>query len=171
MRTVREAGPYKICVFCRDRRPRRSIFGGIVMPNSRAVFYRRGCGSEGGEQSGHIILPNEPTGDGILTSLIIAKAIAATQKSLNDLATIFTKSPQVTINLPVSPAQKQALKESESAKQILLAYQQKLSTKNGRLLVRPSGTEPLIRITAWGDDESTIAQIAEELKTKLGEVL
>lgn len=125
----------------------------------------------GGEQSGHIILPNEPTGDGILTSLMIAKAIATTQKSLNDLATIFTKSPQVTINLPVSPAQKQALKESESAKQILLAYQQKLSTKNGRLLVRPSGTEPLIRITAWGDDESTIAQIAEELKAKLKEAL
>ena len=125
----------------------------------------------GGEQSGHVILPNEATGDGILTSLMVAKVISETQKPLNELAHIITKSPQVIVNLPASPIQKQNLKEKDTAKQLLLDYNQKLEQISGRLLVRPSGTEPLIRITMWGNDESKIATLAEELKNKLGETL
>ena len=124
----------------------------------------------GGEQSGHIILPNESTGDGMLTSLIIAKVIANTNKSLDKLADTMTKTPQVIVNLEASPEQKQTL-DSEPAKTLLQEYEEKLKTSSGRLLVRPSGTEPLIRITMWGENDAIITNLANELKTKLGEIL
>lgn len=125
----------------------------------------------GGEQSGHIILPGEPTGDGMLTALVMTKVIAETNQSLNSLASLFTKSPQVIININATPEQKQALKSSDSAKKLLLSYSEKLDSLDGRLLVRPSGTEPLIRITMWGNDEKQIDRLANELKEKLGETL
>ena len=125
----------------------------------------------GGEQSGHIILPGEPTGDGMLTSLMVTKTIAETHEPLHDLAEIYQKSPQVVVNMPATPEQKNTLKTSEKAKQLLLDFSQKLETIDGRLLVRPSGTEPLIRITIWGNDEKTIAAFANELKAKLKEAL
>lgn len=121
----------------------------------------------GGEQSGHIILPNESTGDGMLTALMVAKVIAESHKSLHDLANIFTKSPQVIVNMPATPEQKSALKTSDQAKQLLLEYSKKLEPLDGRLLVRPSGTEPLIRITMWGNDASAIDTLANELKDLL----
>ncbi|MBR2836871.1 phosphoglucosamine mutase [Candidatus Saccharibacteria bacterium] len=125
----------------------------------------------GGEQSGHIILPGEPTGDGILTSLMLAKVIAETKTSLHTLASIYTKSPQVIVNLPANSEQKKSLASSDAAKSILTQFEEKVKGLNGRLLVRPSGTEPLIRITVWGDNEQQITALAEELKTKLGETL
>ena len=127
--------------------------------------------SLGGEQSGHIILPGEPTGDGILTSLMLAKIIATTKTPLDKLANIMTKLPQVMVNLPATKSQKDNLKSSAAAKNLLLEYNNKLSDVSGRLLVRPSGTEDLIRITMWGDDESKITALAEALKLKLGEIL
>ena len=72
----------------------------------------------GGEQSGHIILPGEPTGDGMLTSLMVTKVVAETKKSLHELASIITKFPQVIVNMPATPEQKAALKTSESAKKL-----------------------------------------------------
>jgi phosphoglucosamine mutase len=125
----------------------------------------------GGEQSGHIILPGEPTGDGMLTSLMVTKVIAETKKPLHELASIITKFPQVIVNMPATPEQKSALKSSEPAKKLLLEYDEKLKSVDGRLLVRPSGTEPLIRITMWGNDEPKITALANELKDKLGETL
>lgn len=125
----------------------------------------------GGEQSGHIILPGEPTGDGILTSLMLTKIVAESNETLHTLASIVTKSPQVIVNFPATPEQKQFLKSSDPAKQLLLDYSHQLEPLHGRLLVRPSGTEPLIRITMWGDSESTIDKLAHELKAKLGELL
>ena len=125
----------------------------------------------GGEQSGHIILPNEPTGDGMLTSLMVAKTISETNKSLYDLASIFTKSPQVILNMTATPEQKANLKSSDAAKKLLLDYSTKLEGQKGRLLVRPSGTEPLIRITMWGNDEKTITDLANELMDSLKKCL
>ena len=125
----------------------------------------------GGEQSGHIILPNEPTGDGMLTALMVTKAISETKKSLRTLANIITKSPQVIVNMPATPEQKQTLKDSDTVKKLLLDYNQKLESVEGRLLVRPSGTEPLIRITMWGNNAESINILAEELKNKLGDAL
>lgn len=125
----------------------------------------------GGEQSGHIILPGESTGDGMLTALMVTKVIASTGKSLKDLASIFTKSPQVILNMPATAEQKANLKSSDEAKALLLDYSHQLDNCHGRLLVRPSGTEPLIRITMWGDDEQLITTLANELKAKLEEIL
>ena len=125
----------------------------------------------GGEQSGHIILPNEPTGDGILTSLVIAKIISETNQPLKILAGLFTKSPQIIVNFDATPEQKEALKEKDAVKQLLLDYSKKLESEHGRLLVRPSGTEPLIRITMWGDNYQTIETLANELKDHLINVL
>ena len=121
----------------------------------------------GGEQSGHIILPNEATGDGMLTALVVAKAVAATGKSLQDLASIMTKSPQVNLTMPATPAQKSSLATSDVVKSTISQFEQKVKSVNGRLLVRPSGTEPLIRITMWGDNEKIITDLAEELKEEL----
>lgn len=125
----------------------------------------------GGEQSGHIILPNEPTGDGMLTSLMMTKVIADTGKSLDELTSIYQKSPQVIVNMSATPKQKQSLESSEKSKAILEKYSKKLIPLEGRLLVRPSGTEPLIRITVWGNDEPTITNLANELKNELTKCL
>ena len=125
----------------------------------------------GGEQSGHTILPGEPTGDGILTALMVTKVVVASGKSLASLASVMTRSPQIILNLSATNNQKSALKTSDAAKKLLLDYSKKLDQLSGRLLVRPSGTEPLIRITMWGDSESKIAALANELKEKLQKAL
>jgi len=125
----------------------------------------------GGEQSGHIILPGEATGDGMLTALMITKVISEANKPLHALASIMTKFPQVIVNLKATPEQKQALKTSDQAKKLLLEYDDKLKSVQGRLLVRPSGTEPLIRITMWGNDATEIEKLANDLKNELGEIL
>lgn len=121
----------------------------------------------GGEQSGHIILPGEATGDGMLTALMVTKVAAETGKSLHELASIITKYPQIIVNMSATSEQKQALKTSDTAKKLLLDYDTKLKSVNGRLLVRPSGTEPLIRITMWGEDYNTIDKLAHELEKDL----
>ena len=125
----------------------------------------------GGEQSGHIILPNEPTGDGMLTALMVTKVISETKKSLHELSNIITKYPQIIVNFSATPEQKQAFKASDAVKKLLLTYNAKIEQQDGRLLVRPSGTEPLIRITMWGNNEAAITNLANELKDKLGELL
>lgn len=125
----------------------------------------------GGEQSGHIILPGEATGDGIPTSLMVAKIIAETKTSLDQLANIIAKLPQITLNFPATPEQKANLKTKDSVKALLLEYSKKLESYDGRLLVRPSGTENLIRLTMWGNDKKIIDILANDLKTKLGEIL
>ena len=125
----------------------------------------------GGEQSGHVILPGEATGDGMLTALLVAKAISTTGKSLSDLASIITKYPQVNLTLSATPAQKSSLATSSAVKDIISQYEEKVKSVDGRLLVRPSGTEDLIRITMWGNNENDINKLAEELKGKLANTL
>ena len=125
----------------------------------------------GGEQSGHTILPGEPTGDGILTALTVAKVVATSGKSLASLASVMTRSPQIILNLSATNDQKSALKTSDAAKKLLLDYSKKLDQLSGRLLVRPSGTEPLIRITMWGNDEQKITDLANKLKKELEQTL
>lgn len=124
----------------------------------------------GGEQSGHIILPGQTTGDGILTSLMMAKIISETKSTLHDLASIITKFPQIILNMDATKAEKEAL-SSTPAQELLKTYETKLESVSGRLLVRPSGTEDLIRITMWGNDEQAINKLATSLKDELKGVL
>lgn len=121
----------------------------------------------GSEQNGHVILPKHTSGDGMLTALMIVKAIAESKKSLKELASIITKYPQVIVNAEVSATQKSAFETSESAKKLLNEYTAKLAAVEGRLLVRPSGTENLLRITMWGNDKDAIDKLANELKDEL----
>ncbi len=125
----------------------------------------------GGEQSGHVILPGEATGDGMLTALMITRVVAESGKNLASLAKVMQKFPQIILNMPATAEQKTALKNSDSAKKVLLEYDAKLKDANGRLLVRPSGTENLIRVTMWGENEEDINTLGKELVDKLKEVL
>lgn len=125
----------------------------------------------GGEQSGHTILPGQTTGDGLLTAAMIAKIVKESGESLATLAAAMTKFPQIVVNVEATDEMKTALKTSEAAKQLLLDYNEKISAVDGRMLVRPSGTEKLIRVTMWGRDEAEITALANELSAKLVEVL
>ena len=120
----------------------------------------------GGEECGHIILPGQATGDGMLTSLLMAKIIAESQKDLGDLAGTVQIFPQVIHNMKATAEDKALLKAPE-IQEILDDYQKKLEGENGRLLVRPSGTEDLVRITVWGEHAEKIQQIALEIEQKI----
>jgi len=125
----------------------------------------------GGEQRGHIILPGEAMGDGMLTALLVAKAMAESNKPLSGLAATMKKSPQVMLNVPADREKKESFKTSGQVRAILDEYTEKLNSVHGRVLVRPSGTEDLLRITMWGDSQETINAFAEELAKKITEVL
>ena len=125
----------------------------------------------GGEESGHIILPGTTSGDGILTALMIAKIVSDTKTPLSSLKKIIQKFPQIIVNVPATKAQKESLKSSDKIKQLLLDYSKKLESVEGRLLVRPSGTEDLIRLAMWGNDEQKITDLINQLKDELTELL
>ncbi len=137
--------------------------------NVAAEMMKRGI-QLGGEQSGHIILPGEAMGDGTLTALMIAKVMRESGKSLSELASEMQKTPQTLLNMPAEPNEKEKLASSE-ARALIADYEQKLEAIHGRALVRPSGTENLIRITMWGDEQERIELLANELAEKLKEVL
>lgn len=117
----------------------------------------------GGEQSGHIIfLDYNPTGDGILTSLMLIKVLLEKNVSASELCEIIKIYPQVLVNAKVDSNKKYNYKENA---EILSAIEQteKEFSGNGRTLIRPSGTEPLIRVMIEGEDINKITQKANEL--------
>lgn len=123
----------------------------------------------GGEQSGHIIfLDHATTGDGQLTAVQLLNIIRGTGKSLDELASEMEIFPQVLKNVKVSAFGKHRLSEDQDIKLAIAAAEKELG-KNGRVLVRASGTEPLVRVMLEGRDYEqierlacTIAQIVEE---------
>lgn len=104
----------------------------------------------------------------MLVGLMMTKAVAVSKRSLAELAGVMTKFPQIIRNMNADDEQKKLL-EGEKAAAIIKEFEKKLASVKGRLLVRPSGTEPVVRITMWGSDEAVIAQLAEELEDKLRE--
>ena len=125
----------------------------------------------GGEQSGHVILPGEAMGDGMLTTLMVAKIMKETGRLLSELKKTMKKLPQVMKNIPAGRAEKEKFKTEETVESLIEEFSKRLESLNGRVLVRPSGTEELIRITVWGEDQGEIEKIAEELGEKLIEEL
>jgi phosphoglucosamine mutase len=116
----------------------------------------------GGEQSGHIILPrHQTTGDGLLTGLMIAQEVARTRTPLKDLAAQMTVFPQVLVN--VSGVDKSRTDDHAVAQAIAEAESE--LGGNGRVLLRPSGTEPLIRIMVEADTKDHANDIAARLAT------
>lgn len=114
----------------------------------------------GGESSGHIIhLGSTTTGDGIVSALLVLRAMVAADKSLHELKSGMHKMPQKLINVKVSD---KACVNAEAVKNAQKIAQQKLKDA-GRILLRPSGTEPVVRVMVEGQDESLINKIASEL--------
>jgi len=116
----------------------------------------------GGEQSGHIIfLQHTSTGDGILTALHLLSVVKETGRPLSELAEQMTSYPQVLVNVRVKD--KRAWAENQAIKQAV-AVAEKVLGGNGRLLVRPSGTEPLLRVMAEGENKAQLEKITEQIK-------
>ena len=126
----------------------------------------------GGEQSGHIIfLDYNPTGDGILTSLMLISAILEENKKASEVANIIKLYPQVLINAKVNSDKKYDYEEDEEIKNAIDKLEKEFAG-NGRVLIRPSGTEPLVRVMIEGENQEDITQkakqIADLIERKLG---
>jgi len=121
---------------------------------------QRGGYRLGGEQSGHIIdLRANTTGDGLATAVSVA-SLAAGSKRLADIAKVMRRHPQVLVNVVVTD--KAAWETSQSVRQAIAAAESELG-KDGRILVRPSGTEPLIRVMIEGKEEEHIRRLARRV--------
>ena len=107
---------------------------------------KKGGYNLGGEQSGHIIfLDYNTTGDGLLTGLQLVNIMNETKKSLSELASEMKKYPQTLVNVRVTD--KHAVTANEKVQEVIKAVEAEMNG-NGRILVRPSGTEPLVRVMA-----------------------
>lgn len=117
----------------------------------------------GGEQSGHIIfLEHTTTGDGILSSLQLVKAVLASGRKISELADEIQIYPQVLVNAKINNDYKKTYMKDEEVAMAIAAIEAKMEG-NGRVLIRPSGTEPLVRVMLEGDDTDLIANLAEDL--------
>jgi len=117
--------------------------------------------SLGGEQSGHVIMSQfATTGDGILTGLHIVAEMARTGKTLKELAAVMTVFPQVMIN--VRDIDHHGLKGNAVIAAAVAAAEAELGD-TGRVLLRPSGTEPMVRVMVEAADEATAQRVAEQL--------
>lgn len=121
--------------------------------------------SIGGEQSGHVIfLDYNSTGDGLLTAVQTLSIMKEKGKSLSELAGLMTKYPQLLVNVRVLT---KAGWETNTAIQDVIREAEEELGANGRILVRPSGTEPLIRVMAEGPDQEQL----DELCHRIGHVI
>ncbi|MDO7908741.1 phosphoglucosamine mutase [Paenibacillus sp. JX-17] len=130
---------------------------------------RRGGYNLGGEQSGHVIfLDYNTTGDGMLTAIQLADTLKASGKKLSELKSLMKQYPQVLVNVRV--ADKRNYEGNTAIGEAIAVVEQQLGD-NGRVLVRPSGTESLIRVMAEGPDkdelEKFVGQIADVVKREL----
>jgi phosphoglucosamine mutase len=128
--------------------------------------------SLGGEQSGHVIFRQyNDTGDGILTGLQLIAAMARAGKPLSQLRGIIEVFPQVLVNARLSGERKHEYATHEAISSALTAIEAKLAEQEGRILVRPSGTEPLVRVMIEGRDQETITKWANGLAQLIEETL
>ena len=117
----------------------------------------------GGEQSGHIILLDyNPTGDGILTSLMLIQIMLEKQTTLSELCKVIKKYPQVLINVKVNNNKKKNYETDEEIQKVVRELQDDFKD-NGRVLVRASGTEPIIRVMIEGEEQEDIEGKAQKL--------
>lgn len=117
----------------------------------------------GGEQSGHIIfLDYNTTGDGVLTAIKFLSVLKKSGKKLSQLASVMQVLPQVLVNAKVPNDKKYAYLENEKIKKSIEALEEKFAGE-GRVLIRPSGTEPLVRVMIEGKDEKKLKEEAEKL--------
>lgn len=125
----------------------------------------------GGEQSGHLIfLDNNTTGDGTLSSLVLSGIIAEEGKTLSELAAVMEQYPQVLINAKVKNENKNRYMEFPEVRAEIERIE-KLLDGEGRVLIRPSGTEPLVRVMLEGKEVEQIKELATNLAELIKEKL
>jgi phosphoglucosamine mutase len=127
----------------------------------------------GGEASGHLLsLDRTSTGDGIVSALQVLEIMVRSGKGLEELRQGMQKYPQTMVNVPVSAGAQAKLSSSEAINHALRDVEEELNGK-GRVILRPSGTEPLIRVTLEGADSSQVErlanQLAEAVRSELGD--
>ncbi len=116
----------------------------------------------GGEQSGHIIFSQySTTGDGLLTSLQLMKVLREEEKPLSNLASVMEKYPQIILNYEVKDNER--FFKNVCIKKFIKEIEEELDGK-GRIFVRASGTEPLIRILLEGEDKNKLEKISQDLR-------
>jgi phosphoglucosamine mutase len=121
--------------------------------------------SLGGEQSGHVILSEyATTGDGVLTALHVLERMAATGASLADLASVMTRLPQVLVNVP---GVDKGRADEDAVLAAAVAEAEAELGDSGRVLLRPSGTEPLVRVMV----EAATAEQARAIADRLADVV
>jgi phosphoglucosamine mutase len=117
--------------------------------------------SLGGEQSGHVIMSDHATtGDGLLTALQVLSRVAATGAPLAELASVMTRLPQVLVNVP---GVDKARADDDPALAAAVAEAEAELGDSGRVLLRPSGTEPLVRVMVEAETEQAARRVAEQL--------
>lgn len=126
----------------------------------------------GGEQSGHVIIMDyNTTGDGQLTAIQLAKVMKKTGKSLSELAAEVTIYPQKLVNIRVENSMKDRAMEVPAIANIIAKMEDEMAG-NGRILVRPSGTEPLLRVMAEAPTDAEVDYyvdtIADVVRTEIG---
>ena len=124
----------------------------------------------GGEQSGHMIFSDyNTTGDGVLSSLMLS-IIMEEKKPLSELASIMSVYPQVLVNVEVKNEVKNKFMEVEEIKNEITRIEE-LMEGSGRVLIRPSGTQPLVRVMLEGKEEGQINELANNLANLIKEKL
>ena len=117
----------------------------------------------GGEQSGHIIfLDDNTTGDGLLSALHLLKVLVETKKPLSELASVMEVLPQALVNAKVPNHKKESYMEYPEIADAIAVLEKKFNGE-GRVLIRPSGTEPLVRVMIEGKDQKVIDEEAKKL--------
>ncbi len=125
----------------------------------------------GGEQSGHIIFLDEnTTGDGLLSALHLLEAMVETGKPLSELASIMEVMPQALVNAHVPSHKKDAYMDYPEIAGAIEELEKKFAG-DGRVLIRPSGTEPLVRVMIEGKDQAMIEEEANKLAQLIEEVM
>ncbi len=125
----------------------------------------------GGEQSGHIIfLDDNTTGDGLLSALHVLQVMTDTKKKLSQLASVMEIYPQALVNAKVPNHKKEHYMEYAEIAEAIKELEKKFHGE-GRVLIRPSGTEPLIRVMIEGKNQQEIEQEAEKLAGLITEIM
>jgi phosphoglucosamine mutase len=123
----------------------------------------------GGEQSGHVIcLDLNTTGDGLVSALQVLRIMIETDTKLSELATLVKKYPQTILNVKVK--RKPPIEEVEEVQEAIRKAKDRLKNR-GTILVRYSGTEPLLRVTVQGDDPSLVHELAESIAKSAQEAI
>lgn len=127
--------------------------------------------SFGGEQSGHIILRDyATTGDGQMTAVALLCCMKRTGKKLSELCSVMKRYPQHIVNIRTTPDGKIAMFTDEDIKKIVADAEKKIEGR-GRVVVRPSGTEPVVRIMIEGENYEETVSLCEETAARISEKL